>query len=509
MRTTFSGIELARRALRAQQRSLDVVGHNVANANTPGYSKQVATHSATNPYAAPGFHGNPGSGQVGTGVEVSQITRQRDQFVEMRLRQENHNLGYWDAVDKGLSQVELIFNEPSDYNIHQALDNYWDSLQELSKNPQDESARAVVLQRAEVLTETIRHTHSQLSKQRENYNDLLAVKASDVNSLAERIAQLNDQIGKVRASGQNPNDLMDKRDVLLEELSALTNIEVVEDSTGMVLVSISGAALVQRNQHYTLAVDSDMNPADYGRNEIVWESSGQPVEIANGEIAGLIHFRDHEVQGFIDDLDSWAEQLLETVNAIHKAGYGLDDAYDPTSDPDDWPGEGAGRPFFTIGAGTSPAADIRLAVTNPRDLAVSRAFDSDTGEIIEGNGDIALALAALRHTPPAQVLEAVFAGDVPEEAVGADDRSTLGIQFNAIVSGLGVKGAKAATMVENERVLVSHLENLRESVSGVSLDEEMADMIRYQHAYSAAARMMTAMDEALETIINRMGLVGR
>lgn len=504
MRTTFSGIELARRALRAQQRSLDVVGHNVANANTPGYSKQVATHSATNPYAAPGLNGNPGSGQVGTGVEVSQITRQRDQFVEMRLRQENHNLGYWDAVDKGLSQVELIFNEPSEYNIHQALDNYWDSLQELSKDPPNESARAVVLQRAEVLAETIRHTHSQLTQQRENYNDLMAVKAADVNSLAERIAQLNDQIGKVRASGQNPNDLMDKRDVLLEELSVLTNIEVSEDETGMVLVSISGAALVQRNQHYTLTVDKDKNPADYGRAEIVWESSGRRAEIANGEIAGLIHFRDYEVQEFIDDLDGWAGQLLETVNAIHGAGYGLDD--DGLDSPD-----GADRAFFTADDNGSPAANLRVAVTNPRDLAVSQAFDADTGEIIEGNGDIALALATLRHTPPAQVLEAVFEnGSVPEAAAdAADERSTLGTQFNAIVSGLGVKGAKAVTMVENERVLVGHLENLRESVSGVSLDEEMADMIRYQHAYSAAARMMTAMDEALETIISRMGLVGR
>ena len=485
MRTTFSGIEIARRALQAQQLSLDIVGHNVANANTPGYSRQVAVHKASSPYPAPQFTHNPVNGMIGTGVEISQISRMRDEFIETRLRHEKHNHNYWQALSDGLEQVELIFNEPSDSGIHYALDLFWDSLNELSKNPENEATREVVLQRGEVLAESVRHVRFQLGKLRDNMNGVIDVKVNEINSIAARIAELNKQIVKVNVSGYQPNDLMDKRDELLQELSEIVNIETVCDQFGAVTVSISGATIVQRNEVFTLGVRSseeDVFP-NYDRQEVIWQGSNVPAEITGGELFGIISFRDNEIQDFITDLNVWTANLINEVNSRHEKGYDLN------SDP--------GKAFFTINsseadevsAGDDPSLTITVNLESALEIAASSQLDN--GEVVAGNGDIALELASLRNQP-------VIEGG-----------STLSQSYNAIISRLGVKAMEANNMVNNEEVLVSHLENLRESISGVSLDEEMADMIKFQHAYAAAARIMTAMDQALDTIIYRLGVVGQ
>lgn len=489
MRTSFTGIEIARRALQAQQRSLDIVGHNVANANTPGYSRQVAVHTSSQPYPIPQFTHNPSVGMVGTGVEIGQITRMRDQFVEMRLRQENHNLGYWQTLKDGLTQVELIFNEPSEHGIHQALNKFWDSLSELSRNPESDANRTVVLQTAEALAESIRHVRSQLGKQRDNMNTIAEIKVSEINTIAQQIADLNKQISKVVVAGYQANDLLDKRDELLQQLSQITNIEVVESESQQITVSISGATLVDRTRTYALETAKNFD-LGYERVEVIWQGSNAPVHVTSGELYGLLVFRDGTdnfpgVQGYIDQLNEWTANFINTVNEIHRQGYDLD------SNP--------GQDFFVVDVlgGTpdpvtkehDPSLLIRVNITDPNQIAASNELHN--GEVVRGNGNIALQLASLRHTP--------YQPDQPK----------LSDSFNAIIAGLGVRAMEANVMVENGIALGDHLERLRESISGVNLDEEMADMIKFQHAYNAAARIMTAMDEALDTIINRMGAVGR
>lgn len=490
MRTTFSGIETARRALQAQQRSLDIVGHNVANANTPGYSRQVAVHSTSQPYPVPQLTHNPSVGMIGTGVEISQITRMRDQFVEMRLRQENHSSGYWQALKDGLTQVELIFNEPSENGINHALNMYWDSLSELSRSPDSEASRTVVLQTAQALAETIRHVRTQLGKQRDNMNTVAGIKVSEINTIAEQIAELNGQIAKVTAAGYQANDLLDKRDELLQGLSKITNIEVVEGESQQITVSISGATLVDRTRTYSLETVKNYD-AGYERVELRWEGSNSPVEVTGGELHGTLVFRDGSpdfpgVQGYIEQLNEWTSDFINSVNEIHREGWDLN------GDP--------GLDFFvidTLGSGTigtvskdhDPSLLIRTNFSDPALIAASSEIIG--GDVVQGNGNIALKLASLRHT------------SYP------DGSPKLSDSFNSIIAGLGVRTMEANVMVENGIVLGDHLERLRESVSGVSLDEEMADMIKFQHAYVAAARVMTVMDEALDTIINRMGAVGR
>lgn len=497
MRTTFSGIEIARRALQTQHRSLDVVGQNIANANTPGYSRQVAVHTASQPYPMPQFTHNPSNGMMGTGVQIEQISRMRDEFVENRLRQENHNLGYWQQLNEGIEQIELIFNEPSENGIHQSLELFYDSLQQLSRDPDNEATRAVVLQRAIVLTETISHTRSQLGALRDNMNNVVGVRVKEINSLATRIGELNDQIVKVNAAGYQPNDLLDKRDQLLQELSEITNIESVADHHGAVTVSISGATLVQHNQIFELEIRSertDYVPV-YDRAEVVWQGSGSAALISGGELGGIIHFRDNEVQNFIDKLNDWTANLINDVNSIHEEGFDLNNE--------------TGNAFFSIvgtdltdhvSANDDPSLLIRVNIQNPAEIAASSLILDDS--VVEGNGEIALRLATLRNKTAAEIL-----GNDEGDLTGAS--STLSDRFSSIIAELGVVGLEATSMVNNGETLVTHLENLRESVSGVSIDEEMADMIRFQHAYAAAARLMTTMDETLDTIISRMGLVGR
>lgn len=484
MRTTFSGIELARRALQAQQRSLDVVGHNVANANNPGYSRQVAVHSAATPYPFPDFNHGGTVGMIGTGVEVSEIARMRNSFVEMRLRQENQIAQYWTALSDGLTQVELIFNEPSENGIYQSLELFWNSLQELE--PENEATRSVVIQQAEVLAGNIRHNRSQLGKLRDNMNLEINVKVEEINSIADRIASLNGQIVKVTATGMAPNDLLDSRDLLLQELSQLVNMEAVEDQFGSVTVSVGGATLVQRTQTFKIEVvqDEDKVIPEYDKQKVVWEGLGTKVDISGGELHGIMTFRDHEVQSLIEKLNDWTSNLINTINDIHEKGFDLNNDQ--------------GKPMFVIGTGKSdgitrdddPSLSITVNLKEPSELAAS-AIQID-GKTVVGNNDIALELAALRN-----------------KKVLNDNTVSIGDGYNSIISELGVRSQRAKVMVENEEVLVNHLSNLQAATSGVNLDEEMADLIKFQHAYAAAARVMTAMDENLDIIINRLGTFGR
>ena len=497
MRTTFSGISIALRALQAQQISLDITGHNVANVNNPYYSRQTALHSATRPYPTPMMGYTPSNGQLGTGVQISQITRMRDSFVDLRLRHQLHSRNYWSTMEDGLKQVELFFNEPSDNGIHHALDQFWDSLQDLSREPDFASVREVVVQRAQVLVESVTGTRNQLQSLREKINGNIPIKVDSINSLATRLADLNVQIGKISATGSLPNDLMDARDALLEELSELVDIEVVQDYGNMVGVTIGGASLVHRGTSYALMTNGEANAEQgYKKNEIYWAATGSKVAISSGELGGLLRLRDQEIQNSIDELDQWTRDFVEQFNAIHRKGHDLEG--NGPSDPD---GE---QDFFVWenGDSTFAALNIRINENIANDVSLIRAgrlqLDED-GDPAEGNGLNALELARLRTN---RVL--TVAG-----APTGDSKITIGDAFNSIISKLGVNTQNAKKMNENDLALENHLKNLKESVAGVSLDEEMANMIRFQHAYGAAARMMTAVDEALDTIINRLGVVGR
>lgn len=469
MRSTFFGIDIARRALQAQQRALDVVGHNIANANTPGYSRQVAVQATTPPYTYPSRHMPTGAGQVGTGVYIAAIRRVRDEFIDMQLRNETESAGRWQARRDALRQVELIFLEPSDLSLRSAMDQFWQSLQDLHLQPESDAARAVVRERALSLTATFQHVHKQLTDLRWDLDRLAQLEVERINSLAERLADVNNQIFRVVTSGQEPNDLLDRRDELLLELSELVDIDVVILDNKMANVAIGGLSIVN-GQHATM-LRAVADPAKGDMVTIRWGNTDREVRPANGRLGGILEARDELVAGYLDSLNALAATLIEEFNAVHRSGYGLDDS--------------TGLDFFV---GTD-ASDIDLS-TDIYDSLSKIAASSGVGT--PGDGSNALRLASV-YTEPVAALGGVTMRDF----------------FTSLVSGIGVAAQKADNMVDSQAVLVEHLQNRRDGISGVSLDEEMVDMIRFQQAYAAAARVVTAMDEALDTIISRMGIVGR
>lgn len=465
MRSTFGGIETAFRSLQAHQTALDITGHNIANANTPGFSRQTPVFTATSPFTLPAYNRPTSPAQMGTGTEISYIQRMRDQFTDVQIRQETTAQGRWSARKDNLHQLELIFNEPSETGIQNALTEFWKSLQDLNNRPADISVRSVVRQRAVVLTDTIRSISGQVSQLQRDLNQELGIKIDEVNSLAHQIADLNNQIGKVAALGDQPNDLLDQRELLVEKLAALTNIEVTADHMNRYQINISGRILVSGNGSVT-ELYLEPNPERQGLMDVKWSDNQENVDFLDGQILGLLEVRDQEIDSYKDNLNAMVSSLVARMNAIHAVGYTLDGSQ--------------GVSFFS---GTD-ADNIRISNEISLDLR---------------------NIAASENIEPGDGLNALKMANLFQENVLNAGTATYSNYYASLISRLGVDAQKASTMEENQTVLVGHLKDRQESVAGVSLDEEMANMIKYQHGYNAAARVLTTLDEMLDTIINRMG----
>lgn len=490
MRSTFFGIEVARRALFAQQRAMDVASHNIANANDPAYSRQRAEMEATAPYAPPGTAPAGVAGQVGTGVWVKAIQRLRDEYLDARIRGQGQLSAYWQVQRDTFEQIEKIFNEPSDQGIRVALDQFWQALQDLSVTPDSMAVRETVVQRGKLLADAIGTVFRQLEALRADLDTSLGLKVDRLNTLAQDLARLNKQIAQVQASGQRPNDLLDRRDAILEEMARLAAVNVTFRTTAggaqQVAVSIGGLALVDGENAHRLVM-SGIGP----EREVHWEStSGPKVSFTGGEIGAILDLRGTigagpgsatgAVPELMKALDDWTQALAGEFNAAHGKGYDLSGQQ--------------GGPFFSLvdsdGDGwVADSLSVESAImANP--ALIAAAGSSSAGA---GDGSGALALAAVLKSQPLTGI-----GNV-----------TLPDYFASLVGRIGVQTQQAQTMADNQQLVLDQLEGLRQSISGVSLDEEMADLIRFEHAYGAAARAMTAMDEVLDTLINRTGLVGR
>ncbi|MGE5542085.1 MAG: flagellar hook-associated protein FlgK [Bacillota bacterium] len=470
MRTPFMGIEIGKRALMAQQAALDVIGHNVANVNTPGYTRQEAILAATDPYASPGAVGH-----VGTGVQVTDIRRIRDAFIDMQKRTELKRLGEFDTMSAAFEEIEVILNEPSDSGIRTVLDKFWESLQELQGNPESEAVRKTVRESAVTLSESFNRTYRQLAEMQEDVDTSVRSKVVQINALAKQIAELNVEITRARSAGYRPNDLMDRRDVLLDDLAKIIDIRVSEEASGATRVTVGGVLLVESQG----AVEIGIREEGDGFAHLVWPS-GLDVNVSSGEIKGFLRLRDEYIGQVKTDIDRLANSIISEVNTQHRLGFDYHQV--------------AGGDFFKGTDAISMAVDDAI-LADVSLIAASGPGSSGTGLV--GNGDNALALAQLKQklTMSSDPLQ-------PPNATWNDF-------FRGIVTGLVVDADHAKRMAENENYLVNQMENLQQSVSGVSLDEEMTNMMKFQHAYQAAARLITAADEMLEVLINRTGLTGR
>ncbi len=469
---TFGSVEVALRALQAQRLALDVIAHNIANANTPGYSRQAARLETAPPYPWPGLTRGAGAGQLGTGVRAAEIDRLRDAFTDLQLRQQLGLSGHYTVLADGYAQVEAVFNEPSDSGLNEQLGRFWGAWQELALSPQDTAIRVGLIESAKNLAGLFNRMAGQLKQLQRDLDFRVVNKVAELNELADRIARLNAQIGQIQGTGQNPNDLRDQRDALLDNLTRIVRAAYVEAPNGQVTVYIGGRMLVSGDQAFGLTTVSGPG----GFVEPVWAGDGAPVALgdAPGELAAYIYLRETVIPGKLTDLNGLAAALAGAVNAAHQAGYGLDNS--------------TALDFFVFAAGDEAATLGVNPVVAADPLKVAAALSPSS----PGDGRNALNIAQLQYQP-----------------LMLSGTTTLGEFYQQVVGRLGLEARQAEDQKANQEVVRGYLEGRRDSFSGVSLDEEAAKLVLYQRAFEAAARSLSVLDEVLDHLINRTGLVGR
>ena len=329
MLSTFHGIELGKKSLMAQQAGLENVGHNLANQSNPNYSRQVTNLSSTDPIYAPSLSKANTAGQIGTGVKVTDISRVRDSFIDDRIHAEMQRLGYWETKEFFMKQVEDIQNEPNTPSLKTSFENFVRSWNTVANNPTTLGSREALVQEGVGITKTINTQFKQLSELRQNADSRLKDKVSEINRIAEEISKLTNEIRQSKALGDNPNDLLDKRDALVENLSKLADISIYRNGVDDFTVYIGGEELVQGNLYRTIGTRENRNGED--KLELYWvndnndpySAKNYEVTVRGGEIKGLMEIRDVDIKNQIRMLDNFTVNLMRTVNDIHKEGYGL------------------------------------------------------------------------------------------------------------------------------------------------------------------------------------------
>jgi flagellar hook-associated protein 1 FlgK len=438
--STFTGLQTALRGLLAQQRALDVTSHNVANADTVGYSRQEAVLAASPALRIPaGAVQGGGAAELGTGVDVLSYRRARDQFLDLQYRAQAMRLGGLAAQVKGLEQVEVALAEPGENGISAQLQKFWSGWEDLANAPENQATRQALIETAQGLATSLSTLDTQMQTATEQASAEYAsiTKAGgEVGQMAEEIAKLNEAIRSSLVSGATPNDLYDKRDALLDKLSGLAQLSVTDLGNGTIEAAFGDAAVPLVKE-----------------TTVTWP---QALSEPKGKLGTLIELASPTgtIASYRSALNAFAEELAKSVNAVHESG--------------------GGPAFFSFTPG-SAAATLAVAVST------TEVQISTTGA--EGANDIALAIAALR-------------GGKPDQA------------YASLVSRVGTDMSGARRSEENAQALLGAVQDRRDSTSGVSLDEEMTNLVRFQRGYQASARAMTTFDEALDVLINRTGKVG-
>jgi flagellar hook-associated protein FlgK len=466
--STFGSLNAATTALWAQRRALDVTGQNIANVNTEGYSRQRVELRSIGGSVVPAFFST--SNGLGGGVNADEVTRIRDAFLEGRGHTEHANSSRLTVENETFELVEQAFREPGDTGIQSLLSEMWSGWEDVANQPQDEAARGQVLKRLETLVGGIHFSQASLGAQWTQSRESLDVLVSDVNASASSIADLNQAIQRANQSGLPANDLSDQRDLLVMKLADQVGVTVRHGDNGVVDVLVGGMTLVSGSTSATLATAGtysvDGVTADPPR--IVTGSGGYTVR-AGGTAEGQLNSLNTIIPSYRQALDATAVSLATSLNTAHAAGFDLNGA--------------AGTPLLGSSGGPITAASLTVLVTDPKKVAASSVGPTAGVPALDhGNAD---AIAQLR-------------------------RSTTGTDANyrKMIVELGVQAAVAGRNVDIQAVITTQVDSARESVAGVNIDEEMTNMLSFQHAYSAAGRLITAIDETLDKLINGTGRVG-
>jgi flagellar hook-associated protein 1 len=463
MSNIYGLLSIGQSALLTQQKAIDITGNNIANVNTPGYSRQRLNIKQNSPVRID-------NQTISTGVTADTgIQRFYDQFLSAQLNGENENLGRWEAQKQALEKAELMFNDSEGNGLSNAMSEFWNSWQDLSNNPSGVAERTSLISAGQYLATTFNQTYNNLKDLQGDIDTHVTNIVGDVNEMADRIAELNRKVGQVEVTGHNANDFRDERDQLVLELSKLIDIQSFEDGSGNINVSVgNGKPLVDGTTTW------DLSTADNGGvQDVFWQASdGTTVNItgqlSSGELKGWMYTRDDSIDDYLTRLDTLSTNIISQVNTLHAAGTTLDSTTTTSVD------------FFT-GSG---AVDIGVnsAIEANSDLIAA----ASAGEGLPGGNSTAIAIANL------------------QTAATMTGSSTFDEYYNSLVGKVGADVQAANFSQNHQSTMVENLKQYRQEVSGVSLDEEMVNLIQFQQAYNAAAKLITTADEMVDTL---MGMV--
>lgn len=623
MGSTFSGIELGKRSIMAHTDAISTAGHNISNANTEGYSRQRVQLKEFDPLYRPDLERPERAGMIGQGIDVQSITRIRDEMLDQRITAQQNQESYWDTRSKYYTMIEQIYNEPDEVSVRSNMDKFWESWQELSVNPESQAARQAVVTRGESLSDSIKSKWENLMGVGSLINSDIDSTVKQINSYANQIAAVNSEIVRSRGIGDNPNDLLDRRDLLVDKLSKLANITTDRRDPDEFMVHLDGKVLVQGGvaRNFDLVSLTDNN----GYEKLVWADTREDASVSGGTLGALIELRDVDVRNEIQSLNTMTMNFSDLVNDVHRNAYGannvtgldfftqhsfvenvngnfdrngdgvLDHSYifrftgTTTLNPQEQIGfegvmtfsgpsgnvqvpyhptdtvetvinrindsngevkayldrnnnlvlkgttaQDVENPDFVIrhvedsgffltgysgilaASGADGAYDFARAdavdslagaqfavspVLNPAGYievngvikndvkSVAAAFRDDSGNVNAGDGRAAVEIASIRNTK-----------------VMIGHERTLDDYFADSVTNVGLKGEQAENNLKSHMAIMNDLRTMRDSISGVNIDEELSDIIKFQHGYNAAAKFVTIWDSLIDTVINRLGV---
>ena len=443
--------DIAKSGLAAFQGALDVTSHNVANAANENYSRQRVELSTNLPQNLSGL-------VWGTGVKIDQITRARNQLTDTQIR--NNNSTYNDSSHRSeiLSQVESLFPEPSDLGISSLINSFFDSWNELAVTPNSPTLRTNVIQSAQKLFGQVQTVYQGLDEIRGSLLNDAKSKVQELNSLLKQVTNLNNQIASASVMGSDNNDLLDQRDHVIDQLSEITNISVSYDSSNAAVISVGGVFAADQN------VSTEFKVSSVNNGLILTTSDGNSVaNIRGGTLFATMDTYSNTIPKYQNDLDNVMNTLVESVNNIHSRGY------TNTGSPE------TGINFFdSYKDGVLKINDKILSNNNY--LAVSSDGTS-------GNGDIAVSIAGLSN-------QALING------------STISDSYSNLVSSIGNDKNTSDQQANSGQLILQQLQDQKNSYSGVSIDEEMTNVITYQRSYDASAKLITVADQMLQTVLD-------
>ena len=621
MGSTFSGIELGKRSIMAHTDAITTAGHNISNADTEGYSRQRVQIKEFDPLYMPQLERAERPGMIGQGVDVQSVKRVRDEFLDQRITASQNEESYWATRSKYYTMIESIYNEPDDVSIRSNMDKFWQSWQELSVHPEEQAARQAVVTRGDNLTDSIKAKWDSLMGVGTLLNSDIEATVKQVNDFTRQIAALNTEIIRSEAMGDNPNDLLDRRDLLVDKLSKLINITSDRRDPDEFMVHLDGHILVQGGIARSFDLESVVD--NNGYSKLVWKDTGDDAVVSGGTLGALIELRDVDIRGEIQSLNTMTMNFADLVNDVHRNAYGanhvtglnfftqhpfvenvngnfdrdgdgsfdhsyvfrftgttkldaqaqvglegvmtfsaaggtVEVAYHPTDtvetvinrindsngevkayldrngslvlkgttassieNPDFVIRHVEDSGFFLTGysgilraSGPDGAYDFARAdavqalngaqfavapVLNPSGyiavnqairndvMSVASAFMDNAGNVNAGDGRAAVEIAAIRNTP-----------------VMIGHKRTLDDYFADTVTNVGLKGEQAENNFLSHNAAMDDLRSLRDSISGVNIDEELADILKFQHGYNAAAKFITVWDSLIDTVVNRL-----